>query len=186
MKNKKQEVLRKYDATADKYDSRYKQIQFTKYREILSFIKLRSEDIIIDIGCGTALFLDFLLQYDINIISCDFSYKMLLEGKKKHPNSCFVCADADLLPFKKNSCDVLTFFSILQNSPKPVVTLNEGILLLKENGKIILSVLTKIYNLDDLSKLAKDADIEVEKIWKLKIEDFCLIGKKKDEKSIKC
>ena len=63
MKNKKQEVLRKYDATADKYDSRYKQIQFTKYREILSFIKLRSEDIIIDIGCGTALFLDFLQKY---------------------------------------------------------------------------------------------------------------------------
>jgi len=179
MKNKKQEVRIRYDATADKYNSRYKQIQFTKYRDILSFIKLRSGDVLIDIGCGTALFLDFLQQHDINIICCDFSYKMLLEGKKKHPNSCFVCADADLLPFKKNSCDILTYFSVLQNSPKPTITLNEGILFLKENGKIVLSVLTKIFSLNDLSKLAKDTDVEVEKVWKLKLEDYCLIGKKK-------
>ncbi len=186
MKNKKQEVRKRYDATADKYDSRYQQIQFAKYREVLSSIVLESEDVLFDVGSGTALLLDYFQQNNLNFVCCDFSYEMLSEGRKKHPNSNFVCADIDYLPFRKKSCDILTCFSVLQNCPNPAKTFRELTSILKENGRIILSVLTNIFNLDNLSKMAKDAAVEVEKIWKMKIEDYCLIGKKKDEKSIKC
>ena len=178
MDEKKIEVTRKYNETAEKYDSRYKNIQTTKYLEVFSNYPKPEKKIILDVGGGTGLFFDFL-EYSANHIICsDISINMLRNGKKKFRNGCFVCADSENLPFKKNSMDLITSFSMIQNLENPLKAINQMNSMLKTHGNLILTVLDKRLNVEELENIIKSEKMKILKLWKLSIEDIAIIARK--------
>lgn len=178
MSKKKYEAGKKYEETATKYDARYSSIQQQKFREVFSQTKIKSSDLLLDVGAGTGLLLDFLPSNVQNIISCDISFNMLLEGKNKLKNALFVCADSEHLPFRESCLNIVTCFSVIQNLQEPTITVSESFRVLKIGGKLLLTVLDKIYCDKKLEEIIVQAGYEIEKLWHLSIEDFSVIAKK--------
>ncbi len=178
MNKKKFEVRRRYDATAKHYDPRYTNIQKQKYNEVFSHSNLSDYELILDVGAGTGLLLDFYKEKTQNIFCCDFSVNMLNEGKKKHNNGFFICSDIESLPFRKNSFDLCTSFSVLQNVQNVSKTIEEKFLVLKDNGILILTALKKKFDKNRLKHIIDKAGFKLVKIWNLSVEDISLIARK--------
>ncbi len=133
---KKTSIKKKYDLSAEVYDSRYENIQFEKYYLMLSNHVLKGRAL--DLGCGTGLLQKFLTK---KLIGSDISFKMLKKAKER--GEFVVQADLDYLPFKDNSFQEIFSFTALQNLPNIKLTLQEAKRLLKKDGIFILTILKK-------------------------------------------
>lgn len=74
--------------------------------------------LIIEVGCGSgwnAEVLRYLLKCPVNYIGLDYSMAMTVAGKQHYPNSKFVVADALMLPFQANACDILLSGGVLMH-----------------------------------------------------------------------
>ncbi|MFW9852908.1 MAG: class I SAM-dependent methyltransferase [Candidatus Thorarchaeota archaeon] len=178
MNKKKFEVRRRYDATAKHYDPRYTDIQKQKYQEVFSHSNISEYELILDVGAGTGLLLDFFKEKTQNIFCCDFSINMLKEGRKKHSNGFFICSDIESLPFREKCFDLCTSFSVLQNVQNIRKTIEEKIYVIKDNGILILTALKKKFNKNNLRNIVDKAGLKLIKIWDLPIEDISLIARK--------
>jgi len=179
MSKKKYETTHKYDSTADKYDSRYRNIQKRKYLEVFTHHKIAESELIIDVGGGTGLLVEFLPKHQTNIIVCDISIEMLKIGKKKFSSGNFVCADSEHLPFRSNSTNMITCFSLLQNLQDPYNTLKESFKALKEEGILIITVLTKLFDENELGKILENVNFQIVKTRILSVEDLSIVAKKR-------
>ena len=180
MRDKKYEVRRRYDATATHYDKRYLDIQMAKYSEIFSEIDVDNSELILDVGGGTGLLLDFMKNQTSNILCCDISFNMLKEGKNKHKTSHFVCADIDHLPFKESIFKKVICVSVIQNVPDPQLTLREIYSSLRCNGIIVLTALTKLFSDSKIKEIMHKARFSILKLWQLSVEDISIIAIKDD------
>lgn len=182
MNERKAEVSRKYDSTAKVYDTRYTEIQNRKYLEVFSKFNVKDSDIIIDVGAGTGLLIGFLHNNKENIFCCDLSFKMLKEGKKKYPNSHFICADSEFLPFREMSADIVTSFTVFQNLPNPLEALKQIIYIMKYKGALILTALQKKYKIENLRELIAQTNLKIDTIWNLTYEDTSVVARKVENK----
>ena len=120
-----------YNKTAHTYNSRYKEIQFEKYRVMLASLELRGK--ILDHGCGTGLLSEFLNRDDI--IGVDNSEKMLkIRGSGE-------LADIEKLPYENQIFDFVISFSVLMNCKHPEKAIKEVKRVLKPNGTFICTFL---------------------------------------------
>ncbi|MCG3221842.1 MAG: class I SAM-dependent methyltransferase [Candidatus Heimdallarchaeota archaeon] len=182
MNERKAEVRRKYDTTAKAYDTRYTEIQNRKYLEVFSKFDVKDSDVVVDVGAGTGLLLDFLHNNKGNIFCCDLSFNMLKEGKKKHQHNHFICADSEHLPFRESSANIVTSFTVFQNLPNPSAVMNQIIPILKYRGALILTALQKKYKIEDLRKLIAQTNLKIVTIWNLTYEDTSVIARKVENK----
>ena len=180
MNNKRFRSILSYNETAEGYDKRYKEIQFAKYREVLVELEIHHSDIILDIGGGTGLIIDFNKEFIQNSVICDLSFEMLKAGKKKHKRGYFICADSEELPFRNNCSDITCLFSILQNLEKPDKTLLESKRVLKNDGKIIITALSKIFDQNILENTLINLKFSISRNWLLSVEDLAIIGKRNE------
>ncbi|UJG40680.1 MAG: methyltransferase domain-containing protein [Candidatus Heimdallarchaeum aukensis] len=182
MRKKKFRVRRSYDETAEMYDRRYISIQNKKYLDIIKHFKIPSNEPILDVGAGTGLFSKFLEKQN-QVISCDISFNMLKEGIKNNGLIFTIVCDSDALPIRRDSISIITCFSVIQNVPEPLNTINQFNLILKEGGKVILTALAKLFSLEKLHELT-DNYCKVIDSWKLPIEDNAIVfHKPKKEKN---
>ncbi|MFX1239203.1 MAG: class I SAM-dependent methyltransferase, partial [Promethearchaeota archaeon] len=129
--DKKKEIINKYDSTSTFYDDRYSKIQFEKYKLALK-TNISSGNLIIDIGCGTGLFFNFLSYLQKNkerpsylYVGTDISFEMLKvfsskerrEDKKLKCNLNLVLSDIENLPFRNNIFQKTFSFTSIQNLP---------------------------------------------------------------------
>ena len=123
-KNKKREIIDKYNQTSEFYDRRYIKIQEDKYRLILNDITI-NEKLILDTGCGTGLLFDYMESSFENLNSQDFHYvgmdisinmlkrfqfKIDQKSKKIH----LILSDLENLPLREKIFDLL-FFIMIRN-----------------------------------------------------------------------
>ncbi|MCE4606816.1 MAG: methyltransferase domain-containing protein [Desulfurococcales archaeon] len=115
-------VREKYNATAETYDSIYKAEQFEKYMVLLS--KLRPQGIVLDAGCGTGLFAEYLapLGYfnsSIKLYVClDYSRRMLDIASRRLsrvcPEKCITIeGDIENIPLRNSSVDWSFSFTVV-------------------------------------------------------------------------
>lgn len=126
MWDKKKDSMRFYNTIFTSYDELYAKEQETKYNIILKSMKKTSFGTILDVGCGSGLFLQKIANVSKIRVGVDISHKMLSNAKKNNTSSTYlICADADYLPFKKKIFDSVFTFTFLQNMPDPKSTLHE-------------------------------------------------------------
>ncbi|MFX1433981.1 MAG: class I SAM-dependent methyltransferase [Promethearchaeota archaeon] len=187
--NKKKEIIRKYNSTANFYDKRYSKIQEEKYRIILSNFLLEKNKIILDAGCGSGLLLEFIVKNKINKIKF-FNYigiEISLNMLKRFADKCrnlsinlninLILSDIEHLPFRENRIDSIFSITSLQNLPN----ISKGIIEILRVGKhmanLEISILKKNLDLDLLISLlnSKLIDIKIKNIQS--IEDVIIQGK---------
>jgi ubiquinone/menaquinone biosynthesis C-methylase UbiE len=76
---------------------------------------LRKNSSILDLGCGTGNILKIAEQYFENLYGIDVSFSMLRKAKEICPKAKLIRASADKLPFKPNTFDCVTLYSVLHH-----------------------------------------------------------------------
>ncbi len=145
----KRRVMQRYDLTAEMYEERYAEEQKAKYKEALKNVDVAG-CAVLDVGCGSGLFFRGATAQSGIVVGVDISRKLLLKAKeqaKSLENVSVLQADADHLPFKDAFFDVAFAFTVLQNMPKPAVTLRELIRVAIPGSKIVVTGLKKAFPL---------------------------------------
>ena len=135
-------IQRKYNHIAPIYDRRWSFYIKTTIRETVKRLDLQSSDKILDIGCGTAsLFQPILAAFpSAQLIGVDISTRMLKVADKKLGNQAvFLAAQAQSLPFRSSTFDIVVSCNAFHYLRKPEQCLSEIARILKPSGKIVIT-----------------------------------------------
>ena len=100
--------------------------------------KLLRSGIVIDLGCGTGVYMKKI--HSRTVVGIDFSLEAILLAKEYCPSRLFVLGDLEYLPFRENSIDsFFSFCSIYCLLPGLQYKLFKDIYkMLKEGGNVVL------------------------------------------------
>lgn len=105
-----------YDKLSGGYDELYAKEQSAKYHAALEIVRARKFDVVLDVACGTGLFLDRLGMISDLVVGVDASREML-EGAKRRGASgsvSLVRADCAWLPLRDEMADCVFAISLLK------------------------------------------------------------------------
>ena len=187
-KDKKREIIKKYNLTANFYDDRYSKIQEEKYFLLLKDFELKDK-IILDAGTGTGILFFYLIKkkkvknsLKFSFVGIDISIKMLTIFKEKlkklnHNNTNLILADLEHLPIRQNVFNVLFSLTALQN----LSDITKGIIELFRVGKnsafYNFSILNKNLNLNEIESFLSTKSELFTAIKKHNLEDIIFQGK---------
>lgn len=177
--DKKRELKDRYDSTADFYDGRYRDIQEKKFRAVRK--EFGDAEYVLEVGCGTGLFIGDISQFAEFYVGVDFSHEMLRKASSRAKDALLILADADNIPLKDSIFDAVISLTLLQNMPQPRITIEEMSRMTKEDGKIIITALEKKHSTDEIRDWLLSADIKPLKIGKLPdSEDILCVGRNEE------
>lgn len=135
-----------YDKVSNIYDSLYCDETSLKENNIVQNTlrnNINKYDRILDLGCGTGLFLE--IHYNYNYIGIDCSEKMIEVAKQKYPFNVFIRSNIDEgIHYSDNMFDaVVSLFSSASHFTNLKYIASEIKRLLKNNGYIYIMVLAK-------------------------------------------
>lgn len=115
-----------------------------KLKRIINCFSLKKGDKILDVGCGTGRLVPFLEKIVGShgfLVESDFSLEMLKIGNNKYKgkNLLFIQADAQMIPLKENSVDVVVCFALFPHLPDKVRALREFHRILGPGKSIIVA-----------------------------------------------
>ena len=104
----KKYVAESFSKAATTYDSAA-QLQRDISDRLWALLPAVQAQRVLDLGCGTGTGTVRLQQYfpQAQVLSLDIAPGMLQQVRKKHPGAVGVCADAEALPFKNDSLDII-------------------------------------------------------------------------------
>lgn len=151
---------------------------------ILQQRKKKSNESVLDAGCGTGNFAMALARAGFQVVGIDFSIGMLKQAKAKlttdlSKNLLFEQSDLNtLLNFSDNKFDHLININVLQAITNPKFTLNEFHRVLKPGGTLVLLFMSK-FNGSIRKILHKRIDcLRGWSIWKLILILFKTLGER--------
>jgi ubiquinone/menaquinone biosynthesis C-methylase UbiE len=155
--------MRHYDRQAAIYDVQYVGEQNAKIEDILNSMKFESNELVLDLGCGTGFLFQHIAQR-VRVVGLDLSQQALREAKKRAknmPNLFLVRADADHTPFQSNIFDKIFAITVLQNMPAPTKTLMEMKRTAKPQAMFAVTGLKKKFTQESLVDLLETASLKV-------------------------
>jgi len=161
----KRRAIKHYDSLAEIYDSLYRGEQTAKIRTALESLTLRRTDHVLDVGCGTGFLLEHIGNSVRLTVEADASRKLLktAAARSKYLNlltTLLIRADADYLPFRNETFDKIFAFTLLQNMPDPVATLQEITRVAKKESAIVVTGLKKSFCEEKFKSLLAEAKLE--------------------------
>lgn len=160
----KRKVMQRYDATAQSYDEQYGEEQEAKFKKSLERVSLAVHDSVLDVGCGTGLLFSHIAHEAQAVVGMDISRGLLIKAKeqaRKFSNVHLVRADADYLPFRGTFFDVVFAFTVLQNMPKPLETLEAIKQTAKPDATIVVTGLKKALSIEAFGGLLERAGLRL-------------------------
>jgi len=170
---KKRECMEYYNVIAESYNQLYGKEQSLKYEMTLNFSKIAMASIVLDLGCGTGLFIKEIAEKAGFVVGIDLSRSMIEIAKKdsKDLNNVFlICGDANHLSLRDDVIEKIFSFTLLQNLPNLQQAVEEMMRVAKVDSELILSVDKKSFTLEGLRQLLKE---------NLKISNFIVVDAKK-------
>jgi len=147
MSTVKQEKIREhYDSVADTYDNHYDHYRGRPYHSHLSDYLIRAlpeQGDLLDIGCGTGLFIEKYLRKGGTATGVDLSEKMAGLARKKCPGCEFVVGNGETIPFRNNSFDAVSSLLVFSYVKHPEIMLSETCRVLRPGGGIAVCTLGK-------------------------------------------
>ncbi|MCW3996347.1 MAG: methyltransferase domain-containing protein [Candidatus Bathyarchaeota archaeon] len=159
----KRKIMQRYDLTAEMYDERYAEEQRRKYCETLREIDVTGK-VILDVGCGSGLLFGQVATKAEMIVGVDVSRNLLAKAKvngRDFGNVFVVQADADFLPFTDGFFIVVFAFTVLQNLPKPALTLSELWRVVRLEGLVVVTGLKKAFGLENFMDLLENSGLRL-------------------------
>lgn len=97
-------------------------------------------DKMLDIGCGSGVFLDHLKKFNNDAFGLDLNYDILKVFCKRNHDVKTVVADAVDLPFKKSSFDLVTLIDVLEHVDDDTGLITGIKKILNPGGLLLISV----------------------------------------------
>ena len=113
----------------------------------LEYLDVKRDDIVLDMGCGTGRFFQFLNKKVALVVGCDFSKNMALMAKKyaKEGACDIVVCDCMYLPFKEQVFDKVLACGLFEYVQSLREYLREVNRVLKKGGSIVFNVWNALY-----------------------------------------
>ena len=119
---------------ADKYEE-FSEYDYQKY--IRHFIKetgIDTDDIVLELGCGTGAFTSRLSKMGYNVAGLDISHTMLLNARRDS-NGNYVQGDIESLPCQDSTFDIVFASASLHHLPDLYLAASESYRVLKKGGR---------------------------------------------------
>ncbi len=162
-----EKVQQHYDDVADIYDNRYDRKRGKFYHAHISERVLEGippGKIILDLGCGTGLFLKTYEERDGCGIGLDLSREMIRRARWRCGESEFFVGNAEVLPFRDESFDAVCSLMAFSYVRRPGQLLSEVFRVLRPGGKVAICTMGKnlltsglpaIYSMAELMRVKK-------------------------------
>ena len=144
------------------YNLRYYKEQQKKYDAVLNSLNIFDACLVLDVGCGTGLFIRRIADYSGTIIGVDASRKMLDEVvKTRNPltDVSLICGDADFLPVRDNVFNRVFAFTLLQNMPHPEQTIREILRVAAIDSIVVLTAQKKSFTKERFMSMLENLDL---------------------------
>jgi ubiquinone/menaquinone biosynthesis C-methylase UbiE len=139
-------VQQHYDEVADIYDDRYDGRRGRYYHGHICDTVLRclpGRGFLLDLGCGTGLFVRRYRDEGGTAVGLDISPRMVLQGRNRVKESDFFVGTAEVLPFRDGSFDAMASLLAFSYLPDPEAMLRESFRVLKPGGGIAICTLSR-------------------------------------------
>lgn len=136
-----------YDDIADVYDQRYdhrergRQYYDHIANAVMDQIGVGGE--LLDIGCGTGLFIKRYLRHGGKVTGVDISSGMILRARPVFPEVDFTVGNAEYLPFQPDSFDAISSLLAFSYLVHPEKTLQDCLSILRPGGRLAVCTLGK-------------------------------------------
>lgn len=133
-----QHVSQSYD---ERYRHRFSQLFHDRWNNLLvGMLAPKPTDRVLDIACGTGIFLESLVRKSGFVAGVDLSKDMIDRVQIKDPNlRALIVSDATRLPFPDESFDCVSCRGSLHHFPSLSAALEEIVRVLKPGGRFITS-----------------------------------------------
>ncbi|HWQ67605.1 MAG TPA: class I SAM-dependent methyltransferase [Methanospirillum sp.] len=146
-----------YDEIADVYDQRYDHRERGRqyYDHIAEAVinKIGTGGHLLDIGCGTGLFIRRYLPFGGKVTGIDISQGMIQRAGPVFPEVRFLVGNAEFLPFQENSFDAISSLLAFSYLTKPEISLADCRRVLNPGGRIAVCTLGKNFFTSSLPAL---------------------------------
>jgi len=136
-----------YNLISGSYNKLHKEEQLNKIRLIKDNLKIKNQDFLLDVGCGTGIFAE---EFNCIKVGIDPSIEMLTQGK----NAFYIQAYAESLPFKDRSFDFVISVTAIHNFKNIRKGLEEIKRVSKKN--IALSILKRSSKINEIKNHIKE------------------------------
>jgi ubiquinone/menaquinone biosynthesis C-methylase UbiE len=143
---KTDKIRRHYDKVADTYAHHYDHHRGKKYHTHLSnhLVKVLPEGgNLLDIGCGTGLFVEKYIRNGGSGTGIDISEGMVAKARRRCPECEFLVGTGEQLPFEDNSFNAVSSVLVFSYVKDPAAMLSEVFRVLEPNGSVALCTLGK-------------------------------------------
>ena len=129
------------DKSCKEKSSRKRQKLFVNsYKKLLDRICIKDVQAVLDLGCGLGEINGVLENQELFVVNLDISLSSLRVAKSFYPQSNFLCADMNNVPFKKNTFDIITAISSLEFCFDKARILRVVKEKLRDNGRLYIEV----------------------------------------------
>ena len=133
-KNAYNKITQDYDNTyVGRFTAQFKQ-------ELVSAVKLKPEDNVLDVACGNGTLLAMLARKTkINGYGVDISENMIAEAKRLYPDFQYAVSGCEELSFEDNYFDAVTVSAAFHHFERPDLVLKEAKRVLKQGGELFIA-----------------------------------------------
>jgi len=135
-----------YDSVADTYDHHYDCRRGRHYHTHISSYLIKAlpkRGHLLDIGCGTGLFIEKYLKTGGTAVGLDISSRMVERAQCRLDTCAFAVGNGETLPFKDNSFDGISSLLVFSYVRDPYRMLSEAYRVLQPGGSIAICTLGK-------------------------------------------
>lgn len=151
-----------YDQIAEGYEELHREEQENKIRLIKEHLKVKKNQKLLDVGCGTGLTTE---PWSCKRYGIDPAKKLLEKATNNYPDIEFKLAQAENIPYEDNFFDIVISITAIQNFDD----IEKGLQEINRvgNNKFVLTFLKKSSKADEIDKLIR----KIFKVKKLIIEE---------------
>lgn len=128
-----------YDLAAKYYDEKEKYLNSFEQNKILPLLADIKDKNVLDVGAGTGRLSVLLAKNGAKVTALDLSPKMLELVKRKNAKIEIVVGEAENLPFKKETFDIVTAAFLIVHLKDPTRFFDEVYQVLKDGGIFVVT-----------------------------------------------
>jgi len=141
-----EKIQEHYDSVADIYDNHYDLSRGRCYHTHISRLLMESlphNAALLDIGCGTGLFIEKYREAGASAVGIDLSRRMITRARRRCATSDFMIGTGESIPFADNSFDAISSLLVFSYLRDPDQMLREAYRVAKPGGVIAICTLGK-------------------------------------------
>ncbi|MFA6331771.1 MAG: methyltransferase domain-containing protein [Methanoregula sp.] len=143
---KEEKIRTHYDSVAGTYDHHYDHPRGRNYHTHISSYLIRAlpeKGDLLDIGCGTGLFVEKYIRNGGTAVGLDISRKMVERARFRCAGCNFAEGNGNALPFRDNSFDAISSLLVFSYVKEPEAMLSEAYRVMRPGGSIAILTLGK-------------------------------------------